>query len=158
MGKRNNLREHFEKVGARDRESELGEYSAPVKGDFPQCAPFPEDLTVVSYKKLGKLFSNYTAFFAFINERLAECKFEVAKLKIQRRRRRAVIVFSSGGIRMQKAAAVQKDPEYFSLTTKMLKASTNLNAYQSIMWTLKDYLRAIEYETGRRAQAMKGVG
>jgi len=158
MAEKHKLRKHYERLNEAKAEKQLGSYNAPRRADFSDCPEFPVNLTVVSYKKLGKLYSNYTAFLAFLNEKIAEAKFEVGKLTIRRRRRRAAIVFSSGGIKMQKAAAVQKDPEFVELTSELLSETTTLNAYHSIMWTIKDYLKAIDYETNRRAQAGRADG
>jgi hypothetical protein len=158
VAKRQTLRAHYDQLNEQMLGSRVEEYQAPKRSDYPECPEFPANLTIVAYKKLGKLYSNYTAFLAFLNEQIAEAKFEVARLNIRRRRRRAAIIFSSGGIKMQKAAAVQRDAEYADLTVELLGKTATLNAYHSMMWTLKDFLKAIDYETNRRAQAGRADG
>jgi hypothetical protein len=134
-----------------EKEHAGAEYKVPLRKDFPQCPEFPADLTQEGYKSLGKLYSRYTAFLAYVNERIAEEKFNAARRKIQMRRCKSRIIFGSGGIKMQKLAAVHRDPEYANLTNESLTGDATLNAYSSMMWTLKDFMKAIEFETTRRA-------
>lgn len=150
------LKAHYDKLVAKEARKEVA-YAAPKRDDYPTCPPFPDNITKVSYKKLGRLHGEYTAFSAYVNEAIAEQKFHVSRIKILLRRRRAAIILSSGGIKLQKQAAVHRDAEHNLLVDELLKAQTTLNGYQAMMWTLKDFVKAIDFETTRRGFEAKGA-
>ena len=114
---------------------------------------FPTDLTVVSYKELGKLHSSYASFMAFLNEKIAETRNQLAFAKVKTRKLRANIIFTSRGIKMQKAAAVYRDLNFNNSLNKLTDLNAMLVSYNAIMWSIKDYMKAVVFERDRRMYA-----
>lgn len=125
-------------------------YPGKKLGDFEECPEFPRDLTQESYKILGRLHSRYTAFLAFINERIARKKYYVDQLRMRKIRQRAAIVFRSGGTKLKQLSAVQQDTVYLNLAGSLLNKRAEMVALQNIMWSLKSYIDAIKFEVDRR--------
>lgn len=126
-----------------------------LKTEFPRpepmkIPPFPPDLTIVSYTKLGRLRSKYCAVLAYINEVIAQSKFEVSKHRINCNRIRSGVVFATRGQKIQKLAAVQQDPSYRKAIRNHLVAKAKLDLYKNIMWSVKEYIRSVEFEVDRR--------
>lgn len=126
--------------------------------NMEDCLPFPTDLTIESYTELGRLFTNYTAFLAYMNERIAVLKLQKQQLKTGQRRRKALVIFGAKGIKMQKIAAVWRDPEFNAFQNKLQEVEVDLVAYYNMMWTLKEYLRAVEFERDRRGMKIRADG
>lgn len=126
--------------------------------DLQDLIPFPEDLTTVSFTELGQLFTNYTGFSTFINEQLAIFKLQKQQLVIGKKRRKALVIFGAKGIKMQKQAAVFRDKEFNAFLDRILEVETDIAAYYNMMWTLKEYLRAVEFERDRRGMKIRADG
>ncbi len=127
-------------------------------GDLEEVEIFPDDLTSVSYIHLGQLFTNYTSFLAFVNEQLAIFKLQKHRLTLDKKRRKAIIIFSAKGIKMQKQAAVYRDKQVNAYDDRLFEVGVEIAAYYNMMWTLKEYLRAVEFERDRRGMKVKADG
>ncbi len=154
--KKQTMMERYRKLATASDQGLIAEY--PSTGTTPKdlaCPEFPEDLTKVSIRKLGRLYSKYSSFLAYVNEMLGQRKFQVQRLKIMKRRRRAEVIFTSRGIKMRQVAEVIRDAGYQSVENDYFKAQAELTAWQSTLWTIQGYIRAIEFEEERRGKGYK---
>lgn len=131
--------------------------SNPVKepeilklADYGDIPGFPVNMVQCSSEKLGKLYARYIAFIAFFNDKIMDHKIHLTRLKVAKRRRRSVVLYSSRGIKLQKQAAANADPEVAHLTDEIAAETVMLMANSNMMWTLRDYIKAIEFEVSRR--------
>lgn len=108
-------------------------------------------------KELGRLYSYYTAELAYLSEMSATRKCDVQLLRNRERIAKAQSLISSRGIKLQKIAAMYLNGEVQRLMKDIQSCSADLTMLQAGIWTLKDYLRALEFERDRRMQA-RGTG
>lgn len=120
--------------------------------------PFPTDLTVEPSRQLGTLYTNYTAYLAYVSEQLAQAKAEVRQLEVEARTAKGRAALSTRGIKIQKIAAMHADPSVTSIMARLVAAEARIFGLTSMMWTYKDYLRALEFEKERRLQEIKTEG
>lgn len=116
---------------------------------------FPEDLTVLPSRELGKKYSYYTAELALKSDLLAFRRNDLQNCKTELRYAKARAMVSARGIKAQKIASMFLDPAVQDLIRQLNSISADLTLLQAFVWTIKDYLRALEFERDRRIQANK---
>lgn len=116
---------------------------------------FPQDLTVLPSQELGRLYSYYTAELALKSDLIAFRKIDLQQLKTKLRYAKARALMLARGIKAQKLASMYLNPEVQELLKETQSVSADQTLLQAFIWTLKDYLRALEFERDRRATASR---
>ena len=112
---------------------------------------FPEDLTRVTTRRLGELNSKYTAYLVFINEKMAESKFDLRRKRLELSNARSRLVFiTRGPFKAKVFAAVNCNEKVQRLREDQLGLSAVLSVWNSILWSVKGFINAIEFEVERR--------
>jgi hypothetical protein len=127
----------------------------PARVELPE---FPTNLTLLPSKQLGDLYARYTSVIDYVGERLSEERVREKFCKIELRKAKANVAFSARGIKLQKWAAIYRDSRVIELMQEELDAAAQVVGLSSVLWTIKDYLRAIEFERDRRFQEMRTEG
>lgn len=127
----------------------------PRLGDYEDCPAFPDDLTLMSSRELGTLYSTYIGFLAYLTEVLASHKYEYDLRKSSSKQQRAAVAYSSRGIKLQKWASVYCNLDVQAGLKRLAHAKALVTAYSGMLWTLKDFLRGLEFERDRRTQASR---
>lgn len=110
------------------------------------------NLTSVPSKKLGRLFSKYTSLLGYVTQLTSDARIDKLTIKSRLKFRKAAVIFTSKGIKMQRIAAVWRDPDVISLQGDLIDVEARLLTYQGVIWTLRDNLRALDFEKERRMQ------
>lgn len=126
------------------------DFNPEPEEEIPSCPPLPEDITSVSLRSLGKHYGKYVNYMAYINERLAYYKVYKTHLKDKRKRRKALIILSTTGLKMARLAAAYQDSIFIDLTHELERVELTLSALYNIVWSVKGYLKAIDFEKTRR--------
>jgi hypothetical protein len=116
--------------------------------EFPQ---FPKDITAISYRGLGNLHSRYTGYMSFINAKLAQLNHDIRRNKMDFINARARKLFMAKGLfKAEQFSQVNIDPEVVNLRKKLLQLQAKAAMFRAFMWTVRGYIRCIEFEKDRR--------
>ena len=119
------------------------------------CTAYPGNPSALPSAALSELFAEYTAQMSYLTEMAASARVQQQELKLLLREARARAVMSARGIKLQKWAAMYRDPEAREKARELLAVEQELLEINALIWIMKDYLRALEYERELRLQARK---
>lgn len=119
---------------------------------------FPDDLTRLPSRDIGRLYSRYTAALGPLSDELCQARVEQKFLTGMLRRAKARAAFTARGIKLQKWASVYRDSEVVDFMRQEMNVQARILGLTSVLWTIKDYLRALEFERDRRIQEVKTEG
>ena len=144
--------ESFDPDGGVELEWDSIRASLPFKiQDWELINDFPHDLTAKSLKELGQLHSKYSAYLAFVNEQLASSTFTWKKRKLELSNLRSRKIFTTTApFKAKVFAKVNCDAVVMDIREVVLQAEAVVSVWRSILWSLKGYMNAIEFEVPRR--------
>lgn len=135
------------------------EQDMPVYAVKRKFIAFPADISIEGYKRLGRLYSFYTSYLAYVNAKLAFLSWNLRKSKMALRFERSKLLFMArGSFKAKQFAQVNTNEGVISMSDDILRQEAKVSMMKSFMWSIKGYLRAIDFEINRRKSTLQYEG
>lgn len=116
----------------------------------PELPAFPP-LTGLSSYELGEYFHNYTSYLGYINQMMAEAKFQEKNVRLRLKRLRArALMEAKGAFKAKHFAQVRCRKDVQELENELLVAQGITGGWNQVFWTVKGYMDAAKFEMERR--------
>lgn len=124
--------------------------------EFPDLPPILSNLPSF---KLSDLFVEYTSWLSFVSQRMHEYKWELRKMRAEYQTIKAHKLFTaSGRYKDKEKAAVIRDPEIIEVRKKVLEREAYVSCLSDLLWRIRNYLNAINFEKDRRKDERRTEG